>query len=413
MGAQVDYAQSHHSDRSSSSGHSYASDHSRSTAPTVYSERPQIKHFDTSPPNLGDFVEGPLDYRDIVDARTSVQTYSSTVPSSEDLNAQPEFAAPPGRVELFPTDAVPSTPPEFGKLFHVNRRLLIYHDESTSDGNMNLRIDTDTFTPDGLQSKMTLFHLRMQDLRERQFSLRRYCRESRREVCHSTRKYAKPTLQKKRPTFQRSLSSALQTLGLKTIALTGSKGNNDGYDSGEESDDLEIFTKYSTEDSKSTKPCIPTNIVRLEFANYAQVEVHIRGTRNFKRYEYDYWGTSYYWKREVRKEGSFKEISYHLVNAVSSKSIAHITPEPLTRREAMDEEYRGGWVPPCSLFITDKRAFSSDAAEVVVATGLIALVDDCIRRRWHNKGGVRLNIPVKKKTDYISPQRLIDEVFNR
>lgn len=60
---------------------------------------------------------------------------------------------------------------------------------------------------------------------------------------------------------------------------------------------------------------------------------------------------------------------------------------------------------------------STDAyPSVVVATGLIALVDDCIKRRFHSKQTTQLHIPLmrnKMHIDYIGPKRLIDEVFNR
>lgn len=55
----------------------------------------------------------------------------------------------------------------------------------------------------------------------------------------------------------------------------------------------------------------------------------------------------------------------------------------------------------------------------VVATGLIALVDDCIKTRWHQKNGFQLNLPALMKSplqmnmEYVGPKRLIDEVFNR
>ena len=48
-----------------------------------------------------------------------------------------------------------------------------------------------------------------------------------------------------------------------------------------------------------------------------------------------------------------------------------------------------------------------------MATGLIALVDDCIKRRWHSKSSVHVNVPVSKTVGYIGHKRIIDEVFNR
>src|SRR5438045_7130949 len=91
--------------------------------------------------------------------------------------------------------------------FPSSRRLLIQHDDSTLDGNMNLRIETEH---NGGKPPHQLFHLRMHDLKSRQFSFRRHCRESGREVCHCNRKLALPLVE--RPGLQRSVSNALANL---------------------------------------------------------------------------------------------------------------------------------------------------------------------------------------------------------
>jgi hypothetical protein len=50
----------------------------------------------------------------------------------------------------------------------------------------------------------------------------------------------------------------------------------------------------------------------------------------------------------------------------------------------------------------------------------MALVDDCIKRRFHAKQSTHMHIPLLRNTsfqmanlEYIGPKRLIDEVFNR
>ena len=56
---------------------------------------------------------------------------------------------------------------------------------------------------------------------------------------------------------------------------------------------------------------------------------------------------------------------------------------------------------------------------VIVASGLTALVDDCIKSRWHRKDRFQFPIPMpvlstrKMNMDYVGPKRLINEVFNR
>lgn len=49
----------------------------------------------------------------------------------------------------------------------------------------------------------------------------------------------------------------------------------------------------------------------------------------------------------------------------------------------------------------------------------MALVDDCIKRRFHSKQSTQLHIPLmrsaslKMNMEYVGPKRLIDEMFNR
>ena len=56
---------------------------------------------------------------------------------------------------------------------------------------------------------------------------------------------------------------------------------------------------------------------------------------------------------------------------------------------------------------------------VIVATGLTALVDDCIKRRWHQKGSFPITVPnlflspLKVGMDYVGPLHLMNEVFGR
>ena len=418
MSMQSNRSRSHRSETSSSStsSRSYASDHSRSTAPTVYSDRPVFKSYATSPADLGHHVDRLPTHLE-PEPRASVETYASTVASTEDLTPLPEYEAPE-RAEIFSSVSVPTIPSEFAELFEAGRRIHIEHDDATSDGNMNLRLDTE-ISVSGQRRKMTLFHLRMRDLRDRQFSLRRHCRDSGREVCKSSRKFA-PVPEthgsSKPPALQRSLSSAITSIiGVKPKRLGISRRHDVAKHSSKASDEFSSLSNDSVDDlpSEITRAPVRTNTIRLEFSNYALVEIHTNGTKSSKQYDFEYWGSHYHWKRLVRRDGHCKAISYHLVNAAANETIAHITPEPLTRQQAIDEEYKGGWVPPCSLFITDQNAFSTDLADVIVATGLVALVDDCITRRWHSKGGVVVNVPAKSAADYITPKRLIDEIFNR
>lgn len=355
------------SDSGSDSGYSDLSDHTESTAPTVYSRRPSLKHYETAAlPYIGNPWAESTD--DDVDPRASVETYASTVASEEDFDEDldpfdvPEY----GNESLGKISAVPSTPPDFAEFFPSTRRLNIKHDDTTLDGNMNLRVDTEIRGSEGRRVDLTLFHLRMHDLKNREFSLRRYCRDSGREVCHSSRKYSKPATLR-RPGLQRSMSNALSTFRSKSenkMTTTSSlKRSDSGYESFSD-EEMNIETSPSSK-SHGTLP-LPTNTTRLEFSNYAHVDVKRRGARSSKRYEYEYWGTNYAWKRTASRTGSFREVSFHLIDTKTSHIIAHIVPAALTLAESREEEAMGGWVPPCSLWISDERAvdgFWPDVAE--------------------------------------------------
>lgn len=59
------------------------------------------------------------------------------------------------------------------------------------------------------------------------------------------------------------------------------------------------------------------------------------------------------------------------------------------------------------------KAADETFSSTIVATGLMALVDDSIWRRWHSKRSFQLDLPLQQAADYLEPDRLIDEVFNR
>ena len=395
-----------------SSQFSHESANTYSTNITTYSnQRPTAKHFDTCPDRLGLFVEEPLSFDEGIDPRSSVETYASTLASQEDLEDTPEYDLPNERHHVYETDVIPTTAPDFAKLFPTTRRILIQHDDSTSDGNMNLRLDTEAASPDGERLKMTLFHLRMKNLRERQFSLRRYCRDSGREICNSKKKYAKPvpkSLQRKRPSISRSFTTALHNIGAKPKSPSR---EDSGYETDDDDDNLEEELRKFTLSSE-VKATIPTNTIRVEFSNYAQVEVHRHRHDNVKTYDFEYWGAPYTWRREISYDEDEIVYSYELINKSTGKCIAYIMPDKLDGRQARLEEAQGGWVPPSSLRITEK-IISEDLGDVIVATGLMALTDDCIKRRWHNSRAARIHIPARSADEYVQPDKVADVVFHR
>jgi hypothetical protein len=58
-------------------------------------------------------------------------------------------------------------------------------------------------------------------------------------------------------------------------------------------------------------------------------------------------------------------------------------------------------------------------SSVVIATGLLTLVDDCIKRHFHTQQTTQLQIPLvrnasfKLNMEYVGPKRLMDEMFHR
>lgn len=374
----------HNTDPScSSKGSSRRSDesyNSQSTAPTsLYgsprpSPRPSLQHAVTtsSKPYFVSYDAG-VSPATSLHARTSTSTYAST---TEDLYDEPEtyedrqYEAPQCKQEVVESVARASTPQDFAQLFPSQRRLYIRHDDTTEDGNMNLRVDTEVME-DRYRTQVQLFHLRMHDLKARQFSLRRYCRDSGREVCHSSRQYAKPASE--RPGIQRSVSNALAGFrGKPEFKRTNSGGSlkhnpkrqDSGYASNgdEEEDDIDSFISSG---SKPKSIPMPTNTTKLEFSNYAQVDVKRCGAKSHKRYEFEYWGSNYAWKRISTKGGAGKSISFHLIRDDSGPAIAHIVPELRSRSQIRAEEEAGGWVSPCSMWISDAKVLSAltDVAE--------------------------------------------------
>ncbi|KAF7198294.1 hypothetical protein HII31_00033 [Pseudocercospora fuligena] len=407
--------------RSYQESHS-GSDKSYRTAPTECSssssKRPTRIHYNTCD---GERENAPRYFDDRIPQHSpsaSVESYTSTIASEEDPAEEelPDYDVPEYSAQRYGPAAIAATPADFSELFPSHRRLAIRHDDSTLDGNMNLRVDTEV-NMHGRRRDMTLFHLRMHDLRDREFSLRRYCRDSGREVCHSTRKVQKSPIEK-RPGFQRSLSNALSSMRTKSEqrspTLASLKRNDSGYGSLNSSVDFDRDARpYS---ASATPKAQQQNSMHLEFSNYAHVDIKRTGGKSSKRYDFEYWGSQYSWRRTVRKGGETKAVSYQLTRAGQDRPVAHIIPAPLTPAQVEEEHRLGGWVPPCSMWIADEGIArgQKDVADVVLATGLLALVDDSIKTHFHSKNSKQLLIPrLQMGVEYVGPKRLINEMFKR
>ncbi|KAI1142245.1 hypothetical protein F5Y05DRAFT_409392 [Hypoxylon sp. FL0543] len=410
---------------------------SRSTAPTsLYdSPRPSTKESDSRAANFHSACyEEDLSPATSLYPRSSVDTYSSQASSADfeddsdtedclDFSDIPPLPAYRHEIEEF--NVRPSTPEDFAALFPSLNRLTIRHDDFTSDGNMNLRVDTVVL---GRRKKtIQLFHLRMYDLNKREFSLRRYCRDSGREVCNSKRKYIEPA-STNLPTLQRSVSTAVRTLTRRPTfsriptggSVFSSRSRPGTSHSAAETDDEFACspTRPIPIDNKKQKPRpVATNSIKLEFSNYARVDVVRRGNRNTKRYEFEWWGHKYAWKRVVDKLTD--SVSFHLLrDGQNHTPVAHIVPEIRSPNQVAADEHAGGWVPPCAMWISDGSLIDAvtDVADVVVATGLIALVDDCIKERWQTKKVHRIGLPLMSKSldvEVVSPKAFVQHMFAR
>jgi len=220
----------------------------------------------------------------------------------------------------------------------------------------------------------------------------------------------------KRPGLQRSVSRALQSIRGKSESEKQMVLNrqDSGYCSNPDDEDEEERprSRESNDEQKSSS-------FRLEFSNYAHVEVNRKGIKGSRKYDFEYWGKNYSWKRLIRRHPATgdDEISYSLVNNGNGSIVASIVPDP---NNSMDEE-AGEFIPACTLQLKDAtlQDLHADVADVIMATGLMALADDCIKRKFQAKKVVQLNIPLpmtshlKMNMEYVGPKRLIDEVFNR
>lgn len=339
---------------------------------------------------------------------------------------------PEYRHDIVDRNVCPSTPQEFAQLFPSLDRMSVRHDEFTSDGNMNLRIDVTV--PVGsrrLLASYQLFHLRMHNLAKREFSLRRYSRDSGREVCNSklalvgstnskhdvgkmSRKAREDTSKRHWgrssstssssggnsakadaadfwPALQRSMDKAFRSLSAMA-SMPAIRRSHTAYSS-----DRRPATSHSpysrvqrnkkhtlTLSQRSRSISVPSlpghdvhlsstpkpaNSIKLEFSNYARVDLerrdgHISIGHDNSRYEYEWWGHRYTWKRFVGKHLNVP--SYHLLRDDNGdQPIAHIIPETRSPNQVDADELAGGWIPPCHMWIADPSVLTAqtDVAE--------------------------------------------------
>jgi hypothetical protein len=357
------FSQPHHSGSHAKTSRSDAANHVLGVAPSSQGERSLSRyHQDRSmihslhPAHR----EAPLGSGVLGSSRSSglVNPYSS--------KTRPGFELPETGHAVYPSNGLPATPNDFITLFTQNRRLLIHHDDATSDGNMNLRLDAEVRDSHGRSRKIILFHLQMHDLMGRCFSLTRYCRGSGQQICSSSRKHFPASiLSSASRNAQHSLGHASQQPRIHQAGAISHHKSISGQASARKSNRKQHLLPPKAEVLSLETDRSKLDTIQLSFSDHTHINFRKRGLKRSKRYEYEFWGTKYEWRRQIYHRGHVQKVSYHLVNIETSSSIAHITPEPLTAREAQEEEDSGGWVPPCTMQITDRRLFRSlnDVAE--------------------------------------------------
>ncbi|KAF2836053.1 hypothetical protein M501DRAFT_940592 [Patellaria atrata CBS 101060] len=365
----------------------HSSNYSHSTAPTEYSQ---------PSPNVE---------LDKMDGASSFETYASSMDDVES-DVEDEYTHNYNFPE--PT-AIPATPRDFADLFPSPRTLTISHDDSTYDGNMNLSLYVPVETRYGKQD-IGLFHLRIHDLAKREFSFRRYGRDSGREICHSVRMQDNPVHQRlfeARQSFSMSLVKPF-TKHNNDSTSSGLKRRDSGYESM-----LSDFSDYSVK--KGNLESRLTNTIQLEFSNYAHIDVVKRTTKKQKHYDFEYWGSDYSWHVTKKSQKGAEDFSYHLYKRGKDDALAHIAPRQKTPAEVREEVAKGGWIPNSAFWFTE--AVEPDVGDVIISTGMIALVDDRIRSHFHSKHGPQPRIPnsnnASVNVEHASHRRLFNDVFHR
>ncbi|ODA81161.1 hypothetical protein RJ55_04125 [Drechmeria coniospora] len=361
------------------------------------------EHGDQDPLTITFFPPSPSD------SLASVNTYDSLLsdeaPDELDVSEKPTLPLPPCR-PFTSSDASlrPSDPYLFSRLFPSMNRLSIRHDGATPDGNMNLRVDImigpESPVPRLRSNIVQLFHLRMHDLERREFSLRRYCRDSGREVCFSKRGYTVPSgpssavsaaLRSVKTPFRKSTAASSSTLSSSSSCSGSSSAffrrlptTNDAATAATANSSAAAAQSLPA----SNPPLVPTDTIKLEFSNYAHVDVR----RLKASYAFSWWGHRYVWSRTL--DQNLGTTSFHLFrDGRRAAPIAHIVPEVRCPIQIAAEQRAGGWIPPCYMWISDPVVVEAvtDVAEyvaasprtiIVVATGLMALVDHSIREHW-------------------------------
>lgn len=319
-----------------------------------------------------------------IQERLLVYEARQDIPSEGDISEHSSWESP------WKATPQPSRPSTFGDLYPLTRKIYIQHDDTTTDGNMNIQIFTSSPGRDkGAQEAyyQSIFHLRMHNLWERDFSLRRYCRDSGREVCHMMMRRRRPSPPTTRSTLldfftsrsssfarppepdvhdSRPPQSARSSMSswFKRRSSRSSQVSGRGAESGDESGVEGTADVQSVSATRAS-----SDVIKLEFSNYAHVSLVKRGRRSRKRYTFKWWGQEYAWRREcIERHGKKDRASCsdhafllcHNKGKKKNEVLAQIVPIKRDEEALALEAERGGWVPRAEMRILHADIIQSD-----------------------------------------------------
>ena len=252
----------------------------------------------------------------------------------------------------------------FSSLFPSCETLFLNHDQGVDDSHMTLSIAT--ATSQGLGPRVQLFYMKMNDLKKRDFSLRRYHRTSGREVCRTSRVFRK--IVRKRPRVRRSISNSVSSIHSMSSGRGGLSGSQTSSQSGAESpsgwSDYSVASNLNTNSKRPRRTSSspePTNHIAIDFSDHTHVELSRTGIGRVRNYDFEYWGSKYRWRRTRRKRESLgTELRYSLRSPPQEQVLAHISIEESLESQQVPNKAKRDWIPQARMRITDKEISSGD-----------------------------------------------------
>lgn len=259
--------------------------------------------------------------------------------------------------------AIPSTPKNFSQLFPSYDTLFLHLNNEAEDDNITLSVAT--ATSEGIRPLVQLFCLKLQDIRRREFSLRRYHRSSKREVCHTSRVHRRHV--RKRTRVRRSISNSISSIHSMSSGRRSSASSRMSSQvsssSGAGSEAFQSNSIPARNENFLHRPSSPepTNQIKMTFSSHTHVDLFRKGKGFGKRkyYKFDYWGTKYHWRRRI-EDGPFGVvIQYSLYEVPGQSLLAQIRVQQVEEVEGHDPNVFRGWLPHARMRIVHEKIIFS------------------------------------------------------